>query len=63
MSTRIYLVTNGASDPRLVRAGTPAQAIRHVTKPIYAAEVASQDQLVAWLGKGTKVEDAKDDAE
>lgn len=63
MTTRIYLVTNGASDPRLVKAANQAQAIRHVTKPLYKAEVASQEALVAALSKGTKVEEAKDDAE
>lgn len=60
MTTRIYVVTNGATDPRLVRAANPSQAIRHVTKPLYKAEVASQDALVAALIKGVKVEEAKD---
>lgn len=65
MTTRIYIVTNGAADPRLVKAANPAQAIRHVTKPIYKAEVAGQEALVAALTKGVKVETAKpeDDAE
>lgn len=63
MSTRIYIVTNGASGPRLVKAANQAQAIRHVTKPLYKASVASQDELVAALVKGAKVEEAKDDAE
>jgi hypothetical protein len=57
MTTRIYIVTNGASDPRLVRAPNQAQALRHIVKP-YKAEVASQDALIAALGKGVKVEDA-----
>ena len=62
MTTRIYIVTNGASDPRLVRAPNQAQALRHIVKP-YKAEVASQDALIAALSKGVKVEEAKDDAE
>lgn len=64
MTTRIYIVTNGSGEPRLVRAGTQAAAIRHIAKP-YKAEVATQDQLVAALGKNTKVEDAsaEDEAE
>lgn len=62
MSTRIYIVTNGAGDPRLVRAPNQAQVARHIVKP-YTIEVASQDALVAALAKGTKVEEAKDDAE
>jgi hypothetical protein len=62
MSERIYIVRNGVSDPRLVRAANQAQALRHIVKP-YSAEVASQDDLVVALSKGVKVEDAKDDAE
>lgn len=63
MSTRIYVVTNGAAEPRLVKASTPAQAIRHVTRPMYKAEVASQDALVAALTKGVKVETASEGIE
>jgi hypothetical protein len=64
MTTRIYIVRNGASDPRLVRAENQAQVGRHIVKP-YEIEVASQDALIAALGKGVKVEEAKteDDAE
>jgi hypothetical protein len=58
MTTRIYIVRNGASDPRLVRAPNQAQALRHIVKP-YSAEVASQDDLIAALAKGVKVEEAK----
>jgi len=57
MTTRIYIVTNGAADPRLVRAPNQAQALRHIVKP-YKAEVASQDALIAALGKNIKIEDA-----
>lgn len=62
MTTRIYIVTNGSAEPRLVDAPNQAAANRHLVKP-YKVEVASQHDLVAWLGKGVKVEDAKDDAE
>ena len=62
MTTRIYIVTNGASEPRLVRAPNQAQVARHIVKP-YAIEVASQDALVAALSKGVKVEEAKEEAE
>lgn len=58
MTTRIYIVRNGASDPRLVKAANQAQALRHIVKP-YKAEVASQDDLVAALSKGVKVEEAR----
>lgn len=46
---------------RLVRAGTVAQAIRHVAKPMFEAEVASQDRLVELVSHGIKVEDAGED--
>lgn len=64
MSTRIYKVTNGDAEPRLVRAPNQAQALRHIVKP-YKAEVASQDDLIAALSKGVKIEetDVKDAAE
>lgn len=62
MTTRIYIVTNGAGDPRLVDASNQTQVHRHLVKP-YTVEVASQHELVQWLGKGVKVETAKDDAE
>lgn len=59
MTTRIYIVTNGAADPRLVRAENQAAVNRHLVKP-YSVEVASQDDLVAALIKGVKVEEAKE---
>lgn len=61
MSNRIDIVTNGAADPRLVRASTPAQAIRHVVRPLYKARFAEQDDLLVELSRGTKVEDARED--
>lgn len=61
MSTRIYVVSsksNIASDKghRLVKASTPAQALRHVASGLFDVEVASQDALVKLAGNGTKVE-------
>ena len=56
-ATRIYLVAGPAGD-RLVKASTPAQAIRHVVGTDYSAEVASQDALVEAVGSGLKVETA-----
>lgn len=58
MTTRIYIVTNDTSEPRLVRAANPAQALRHVARATFSTAVASQDDLVAAVGKGAKVEDA-----
>lgn len=56
---RIYIVEDGTTTtaPRLVRAISQSQAIKHVTKP-YRATVASQDQLVEALDNGVKVENA-----
>lgn len=56
---RIYIVEDGepASAPRLVRAISQSQAIKHVTRPFKAA-VATQDQLIEALDNGVKVENA-----
>lgn len=58
MTTRIYIVTNGASDPRLVRAENQAQVGRHLVKP-YEIAIPTQDELLAARDKGVKVEEAK----
>lgn len=73
MSQRIYLVgvIQGAvgeagvaipSAAHLVRANNQSQAIRHVVRGLFKAEVATQAQLVDLLTAGVKVEDAKDEA-
>ena len=57
--TRIYTVTGTAgSTPRLVRAATPSQAIRHVVLDQFTAEPAGQDVLVELVSHGVKVEAA-----
>lgn len=64
-NTRIYVVSEHA-DPadavgvvkRMVRASTPAQAIRHVVAPRFTAEVATTDDAVTLASNGVKVEDA-----
>lgn len=57
--TRIYLVRDmDSTDVRLVRAGSPAAAIRHVVRPRFEATVASQDDLVQQLANEVKVETA-----
>lgn len=59
---RIYLI--GAADPnlttRLVRANSRHQALNHVAQSLFNVRVASQDDLVAYLDKGIKVEMARD---
>lgn len=64
MTTRIYIVTNGAADPRLVNAPNQAAVNRHLVKP-FKVEVASQHELVKAIGKGAKVEEvtAEDEQE
>jgi hypothetical protein len=61
MTTRIYktLTPTGA---RLVRAANRAQAIAAVARDIIQAEVATQDDLVALLAQGVKVEESNADA-
>lgn len=57
--TRIYLVRDNAyGDQRLIRAGTPAQAVRHAARSQFKVEVASQDDLVAAISAGVVVEEA-----
>ena len=55
---RIYVVTCGTDNKTLVRATSQAQAIGHVVRSLYTAEVASQDDIVALLAAGKKVEEA-----
>lgn len=58
--TRIYVVFIDHEKKLLVRAASPAQAIRHAART-YAARVADQDDLVQLLAAGAKVETAGDD--
>lgn len=57
--TRIYTVHDEDLDQRvLVRAISASQAVAYVTRPRFAAAVATQDQLVKLLGEGQDVKDA-----
>lgn len=62
MSNRIYVIHDkrgtGPGDQRLVRAGTRAQALRHVAQDVFFVNIASQDALVRLLSRGATVEDA-----
>lgn len=65
MTTRIYSVALKMGDGmRLVRAGNQSQALRHVAKQFMETRVATQDDIVAAVTAGAKVEDAsaEDDA-
>jgi hypothetical protein len=44
----------------LVKANAPSQAIAYVAKQILSVKVASQDDLVRELSKGTTVESIKE---
>lgn len=55
-STRVYIVNSSDGSNRLVKAAVASQAITHVAKSAFTAKVASQDDLIAELSKGTKVE-------
>jgi hypothetical protein len=56
---RIYLVENKAAEEQhLVRAASQAQALGHVVRNDIDVRVATQDDLVALAGNGTKVEEA-----
>lgn len=57
---RIYIVDDSSDTkaaPRLVRAISQSQAIKHVTRP-FTATVATQERLVEALDNGVKVENA-----
>ena len=57
--TRIYAVRDRHSGgTSLVRAASPASAIRHVAEDMLAASVATQDELVRLLTEGVVVETA-----
>jgi len=61
-ATRIYIV--GSNDPafpiRLVKASIRQQALSHVAQSLFTVRVASQDDLVAALSSGVKIENARD---
>lgn len=60
--TRIYLVKNTAlGSEHLVRAQLPSQAVRHVVGDQFTAKVPTQDELVAAIGRGLAIQDAKKD--
>lgn len=61
-NSRIYTVWDEDLDQRvLVRARSASQAIAFVTKPRFAAAVATQDQLVRMLQAGETVRDATEE--
>ena len=61
---KVYLVTT-PTGVRLIRAFSPAGAIKQAVGTSHSAAIATQDQLIAALAKGVKVEDgaSEDDDE
>ena len=61
-ASRIYIVTDGIATIGLIRARSQSEAVRHCTHGRFDATVADQDALIAAIGKGFTVEDAKSEA-
>jgi len=62
--TRIYFLRATSGDLSLIRAQSPAAAVRHWAASMLAdVHVATQDDIVAALGAGCAVEDAGEDRE
>lgn len=55
-NTRIYVVRGPNKSVALVKASSQAQAVGHVVRNAYEAEVAEQDILVDLASAGVKVE-------
>ena len=56
---RIYLVGTPDGKTRLIKAALRQQALSHVANTLLTVRVASQDDLVSEIGKGTPVEQYK----
>lgn len=61
-NTRIYVVRGPNKSVALVKAASQSQAVGHVVRNAYEAEVAEQDILVELASAGVKVETAGADA-
>jgi hypothetical protein len=65
MITRVYIITPKLAEDgkprmvRLVRATHPSNALRHVASATLNVAVASQQDLIACLADGIKVEDVR----
>ncbi len=57
---RIYLVATPDGTIRLVNASLRQQALSHVANSMFTVRVASQQDLVSALSKGTPVENYRD---
>lgn len=62
MTQRIYIVRNKADEgqrSRLISAGNPAQAMRHVANDLFAVKAASATDVAELMGNGTTLEKSK----
>lgn len=59
-ATRIYLVGSLDGSTRLIRCSNPHQAISHSANTQFAVRVPTQDELIAAISNGVKVENYKD---
>lgn len=59
--TRVYVVADLGGKRHLVRAATPAAAIKHVADSMLSVNVASQDELIDLVQQGVPVESAGSD--
>jgi len=64
MNARIYAVSNKADgSKRLVKAGTPAQAMRHVANALFDVKTVTALQVAELLSGGVKLENAAQEPE
>lgn len=56
VQTKLYVVENAKGEERLIRARTRPQALAHAAKSEFATRLASQDDLIALIGRGIKPE-------
>lgn len=62
MTQRIYIVRNKADEAqrsRLILAGNPAQAMRHVANDLFAVKAASATDVAELMGAGATLEKSK----
>jgi len=66
MNQRIYIVrnkTDGENTSRLILAGNPAQAMRHVANDLFSVKAASATDVAELMGAGATLEKSKAEAE
>ena len=59
---RVYLVMVQGQPSRLVRATHPLNAVRHVTERLLSVKLPTQNELIALVQAGARVEEATDPA-